>query len=458
MGSEDKLIAQGERIIRLVRNQLGPRSPEPEPPLPGATMDRAIARPLAWRRYAPYGAGGVLLLALAVWLLSGLGGNVYRVSRDRVTIGTVTAGPFEDFIAVRATVAPFLTDYLTADQGGTVDKVLVEDGATVKAGDPLILLSNTTLAMQVASREAETARQISDLENTQLQLEQTRFGYQKEVLDIEYQLQKLKGEIERDKRLNEAHAIAPATYQEAQDQYAYELKLRAATAASHKNEQDIRERQLAQLRDTLNQLNANLKMARAGLDALTIRAPMDGQLTALDAQIGQSKAAGTVLGEVDSRDRYKLSAQVDEFYLGRVAAGQEALFSVDGKNYKAHIAKIYPQVVGGTFKVDLYFTGAAPAAIHAGQAIDLKVELGGASKAIMIPDGPFYQDTGGNWIFVLSPDGGSATRRNIRLGRRNPEFIEVLDGLKPGERVIVSSYQAFAKMDRVKFDNSATEN
>jgi HlyD family secretion protein len=181
---------------------------------------------------------------------------------------------------------------------------------------------------------------------------------------------------------------------------------------------------------------------------------MDGQLTALDAKVGQSKAQGALLGQVNSADRFKLTADIDEFYLSRVLVGQEALFTVDGRNFKAKIAKIYPQVTGGTFKVDLYFEGAAPADIHVGQAIDLKIELGGATRAVMLPNGPFYQDTGGSWVFVLSPNGEYATRRNVRLGRRNPDYVEVVDGLKPGEKVIVSGYEAFQKMDRIEFTKS----
>jgi HlyD family secretion protein len=190
------------------------------------------------------------------------------------------------------------------------------------------------------------------------------------------------------------------------------------------------------------------------VEALTIRAPMDGQLTALDAYVGQSKAQGAVLGQVNSADRFKLKADVDEFYLGQVVVGQQTLFSVDGRDYQAKVAKIYPQVSNGTFKVDLYFESAAPPNMHVGQAIDLKVELGGNPHAIVILNGPFYQSTGGNWAFVVGPTGTEATKRNIRLGRKNPKVIEVLDGLKPGEKVIISGYEAYQKMDRIEFEQS----
>jgi HlyD family secretion protein len=179
---------------------------------------------------------------------------------------------------------------------------------------------------------------------------------------------------------------------------------------------------------------------------------MDGQLSALEAEVGQSKAQGAVLGQVNAADRFKLTAQVDEFHLNRVAIGQEALFTVNDRDYRARIAKIYPQVVNGTFKIDLYFDATPPSGIHVGQAMDLKVEMGGASSTLMVANGPFYQDTGGNWAFVLLPDGQSAVRRPIRLGRRNPQFVEVIDGLRAGDKVIVSGYEAYQKMDRLVID------
>jgi HlyD family secretion protein len=181
-------------------------------------------------------------------------------------------------------------------------------------------------------------------------------------------------------------------------------------------------------------------------------------LTALDAEVGQSKTQGAVLGQVDSLDRFKLNAQVDEFYLGRVVLGQNALFSIDGRDYEANVAKIYPQIANGTFKVDLHFEDPSPQSLHTGQTIDIKLELGGAATAKMLPNGPFYQDTGGNWAYVVSPDGRYATRRNVRLGRRNPEYVEVLQGLAPGERVIISGYQALKNIDRIEFEKPDESN
>ncbi len=391
---------------------------------------------------------------MAAWLLLGAGGRIYRTPIDRLTIATVTRGPFDDYIAVRGAAAPFTTRYLTAEQGGVVKQVLVEDGVTVKAGQPLIAMTNAALQLQVASREADTASQVNALDNTRLQLEEGRFKYQHDLLDIEHQIDKLKGDLGRDKVLLDGNAIAPSIYAQEQAEYAYEVKLREATVASRDTERRVRESQLAQIGRTLARLNENVATAKASLDALTVRAPMDGQLTALDAEVGESKAAGAVLGEVDSPDRFKLTAQVDEFYLGRVALGQTALLTVDGRDYEATVVKIYPQVANGTFRVDLHFGNSAPRDIHVGEAIDMRLELGGAAAATLLPNGPFYQDTGGRWVLVVSPDGRSAIRRNVRLGRRNPDYVEVQEGLEPGEKVIVSGYEAFQKVDRVEFEPS----
>ncbi len=461
MAGKNDFLAQGEGLIRAALERLrglAAKRALASEPYAGSAMDRRLTPLPAWRRYAPHAGGLILLSGLGLWFLWGQGGDVYRVPIDQLTIATVKQGPFEDFAAVQGAVAPFLTDYLTTDPGGTIKKVLVEDGALVKAGQPLIELSNAALALQEANQETETSRQMSDLQNAELQLEQTSLQYQKDVLDIEAQVEKLKDQLARDKILLDGQALAPSIYQQEQIQYAYELKLKDATVASHTAQKKLHDQQLSQLRVTLARLNANLAAARANLDALTVRAPMDGQLTALDAEVGQSKSPGAVLGQIDSRDRFKLTAQVDEFYLSRVAPAQEALMTIDGRDYRAKVAKIYPKVVNGTFKVDLIFDGATPAGIHNGQAIDLKLEMGGTTQAVMLPNGSFYQDTGGNWVFVLAPDGRVATRRTVRLGRRNPQFVEVLDGLAPGERAIVSSYDAFAKMDRVEFEPASAGN
>jgi HlyD family secretion protein len=347
MGLGEYIETQSKRTIQAIRGQRGAS----DNLSPRSGMDRFIAPRPAWRRYGPYVVVAVLISGIGAWFLSGTSGHVYRVPIDRLTIGSVTQGPFEDFIAVRGTLAPYITNYLTTDQGGTVKQVLVEDGAVVKRGQPLIILSNPALQLQVAGQ--------------QLTFEQTRFKYEHDILDIDHEISKLKADLARDKILLAGNAVAPSTYKEEQEEYSYYVKLRAATVESRDVEQKVRETELMGETQSGGTMDGS-SVANAAVEALTIRAPMDGRLTALDAEVGQSKAQGAVLGQVDSLDRFKLTAQVDEFYLGRVVLGQEVLFTVDNHDYKASVAKIYPQVANGTFKVDFHFVGTAPTGIHAG--------------------------------------------------------------------------------------------
>ena len=415
-------------------------------------MDRSLARPPLWRRYGPHAIAAVIVIAIAITLMGKVSTHTYRIPAERLTFGTVKRATFEDFISVRATAVPYTTRYLTATQGGEVDKVLAEDGATVKAGQPLIILANAALQLQIASRDADVASQINALENTRLQLEDARFKYEHDLLDIEHQISRLKSDLARDKVLLDGNAIAPSVYKQEEEEYAYQVKLRAATIASRDAQQSVRTRELSQLQETLRRLNASIATAKASLDELTIRAPTDGLLTALNAEVGQSKPAGAVLGQVDSLDRFKMMAQIDEFYLGRVALGQGAHFALDGHDYEARVTKIYPQVANGTYRADLQFKDPAPQGIHTGQAIDIKLQLGGTTQATVLSNGPFYQDTGGRSVFVVSADGTYAVRRNTRLGRRNPDNIEVVEGLTPGERVIVSGYEQFHQYNRIEIE------
>jgi HlyD family secretion protein len=252
-------------------------------------MDRVIERKPAWRRFGPYALALAIFAGIAVWLLAGSSAHVYRVPVDRVTIGTVTQGPFEDFIAVRGAVAPFITNYLTTDQGGTVKQVLVEDGAIVRRGQPLIILSNPALQLQVAAQ--------------QLAFEQTRFKYEHDILEIDHQISKLKADLARDKILLNGKAIAPSTYKAEEEEYSYYVRLRSATVGSRNVEGKIRASQIMGGGQSSGSMDG-AAIANAAVESLTIRAPMDGQITALDAEVGQSKAQGAVLGQVDSRDRF----------------------------------------------------------------------------------------------------------------------------------------------------------
>ncbi|BCW90751.1 Multidrug resistance protein MdtA [Alphaproteobacteria bacterium SO-S41] len=436
-------MGQPERIVTLT---------PPTSTVGGASMDRKIERPKTplkrWGIIAAVVAGAA---ASVYFLLDGQGGRVVRVAPDRVTISTVAQGTFEDFIPVRGRIAPLSTVYLETIEGGRVEKVLVEDGATVKAGDPILELSNTTLQLDVISREAQIAEQLNNLQTTELLFEQNRLQYDRDLVQIDYDVTRLKRDLDRKKALVARGAISRATFDAVSDEYNFTVERRKVTIAARDAEQKLRMAQTKQLSDTVERLQSNLGIARRNLDALTVRAPIDGQLTALDAEIGQSKDRGAKLGQIDSIDAFKITAEVDEFYVARVDVGQSATLTLGGQTVTATVAKVYPQIRDGRFTVDLKLEGKTPAGIRRGQAVDLRLELGGATPALLVANGPFYQDTGGNWAFVL--DGaGAATRRDIKLGRRNPQVIEVLSGLQAGDRILTSSYQAWLQMDRIEFE------
>jgi HlyD family secretion protein len=420
-------------------------------------MDRQLQRTPPWRKSVLLALLLTVGIGIVIWSVFASRQGVYRARAEELTIATVAKNSFEDFVAVRATVAPFETHYITAADGGTVLRVLVEDGAVVDAGQRLVVLSNTALQSQIAARQADIAAQINTLDNTRIQLEEARFRFKRDLLDLEHQLTRLKAQLVRDKVLLDGNAIAPATYEEEKEEYAHDLHLREEIMAARDAQEKLREVQTLQIHEALRRLNENLRVAQASLDALTVVAPLAGQLTGLDAIVGQTKTPGTVLGQIDSHSKFKLIANVDEFYLSRIAMDQEAVFTVDDQEFKAKVASIHPQVTGGTFRVDLRFEEAAPSGVRNGQAIDLKIKLGGTTAALTVPNGPFYQETGGNWIFVVAPDGTSASRRVVHFGRRNPQFIEIENGLEPGDRVIVSSYQAFGKMNLLKLESRGAE-
>lgn len=402
-------------------------------------MDRPIPPQPRWRRHAPWVVAGIVLVCGIAWAVTRTQDRNYRVLANQLTLSTVAQRPFDDFIALRGTVAPLVTAYLTTDQGGTVRQVLVEDGAMVKNGEPLIVLSNPALQLQVAAQ--------------QLTFEQTRFEYERQLLDIEHEISKLKAKLARDRILLDGNAIAPSTYQEEEDEYEYRLKMRDALIASRKVEQKVRSTELIGGSSEGGSSNRS-DIANAGIEALTIRAPMDGQLTALDAHVGESKAHGAVLGQVNSADRFKLTADIDEYYLGRVIVGQAAVIAANARTYPARVAKIYPQVANGAFKTDFRLENDVPPSMRVGQTTELRVELGGTVDAVVVANGPFYQASGGNWVFVVDADGKQAIKRTVKLGRKNPQYVEILDGLKPGEKVIVSSYAAYRNIDRITLEGS----
>jgi HlyD family secretion protein len=424
-----------------------------EAPVSGGGMDKVVAR----RGLTPplkiaLGVAALLVLALAAFFLSPAR-NSQAVEGSRLTISTVSRGQFEDFLPLRGRVTPSVTVFLDAVEGGRVEQILVEDGAAVQQGQLLAVLSNSDLQLNVLARQTEVTQQINSMRSQELALSQTRLTNERALIEAELAAQTARRQYEVQRPLAERGFVAGRTVADSRDTLTAAQRRSLVLQRQRASDERLQSQQLAQLRSSASALNTSLDLARASLDALNLRAPVTGQLTSFSIQVGQSLQRGERLGQIDSAGRNKLVAQVDEYYLGRVAEGQNATAEIAGKPFKLRVAKIYPQVQNGAFSVDLAFAGGEPAELQRGQTVQIRLTLGDPAPALLLPSGAFYNETGGNWVFVVAPDGRSAVRRQVRLGRRNANHIEVLDGLDPGEKVITSPYTGFAERDRLDLTN-----
>ncbi len=432
------------RISRIDDSQ-----PERQVNISGHGMDRPVARKISLTRWIGYGVAGVLALVSVLWLADMLlGGRSLSVNAQRISVSPVTVGTFEDFIPLRGRLVPRSTVYLDAIEGGRVEEVLVEDGALVEAGDLIAVLSNTNLQLEVLGREAAVTEQLNNMRTIELQLEQNRLSHKRNLVEIDYQITRLNRAVARQQDLASRDLVSQSTIDELQDELTYYENRRAVTIESQATDARLQEAQLLQLRQAGAQLEESLSFARKNLDDLNVRAPVDGKLSGFNIEIGESIARGGRLGQIDDPDGYKLNVRIDEFYLGRVDLEQLAIAEHGRDELELRVAKIYPQVNSGQFEVDMLFEQ-DPVGLRRGQTLQLRLTLGDNADAILIPNGSFYQETGGNWVFVVSPDGSEAVKRSVRLGRRNTDFIEVLDGLEPGERVVTSPYTSYVGMDRL---------
>ncbi|HTE40446.1 MAG TPA: HlyD family efflux transporter periplasmic adaptor subunit [Steroidobacteraceae bacterium] len=442
----------------LIRAQVpgqGPfeRAPsEPEPSERGSDggMDRKVdrTRSAKIRRAGIVAIAAVAAITVLYFVVSASSSRSVKIAGDSLTIATVTSGEFSDYVPLRGTVTPLRTVYLDAMDGGRVEAILVEEGASVVAGQPILQLGNTALQLDVMSREAEVSEQVNNLRNTRLALEQNRLSLQNELTQINYQLTRLEKLAARRAELASAGLIARQDSEDAADELEYYRTRRANTLESQKTDELMRKSQIQRLEATVEQLQKNLLIAQRNLDGLVVKAPIAGQLTSFDAEIGESKARGQRLGQVDEIEGFKITAPVDEFYLTRLRKDQVAQFKMNGNTYTLHVAKIYPEVRDGKFDIDLRFDSATTLdMLRRGQSLQLRLALGDSTEAVLLANGGFFQDTGGNWVFVL--DGNKATRRDVQLGRRNPELIEVIGGLQPGDRVITSTYSNFIDMNQL---------
>lgn len=418
----------------------------------GSGMDRVVAPGRAPARIKVICSMLLAALAGAAFLMFAPTTGSQTIAADRVTISTVVRGQYEDFLPLRARVTPLVSVFLDAVEGGRVEKVLVEDGSMVEKGQLLAVLSNSDLQLNLLARQTEVTQQINSMRSQELALAQTRLQNERLLIEADLATRKAQRQFELQRPLADRGFVPAKVFRDSQDDYQMSRQRSAVLRRAQATDERLQTSQLAQLREAAASLSTSLDIARATLDALNLRAPVTGQLTAFSIQVGQSMNRGERLGQIDSAGRNKLVADVDEFHLGRVRPGQRATAEWGGKTYQLKVAKIYPQVRNGTFEVDFQFVGTEPDAVQRGQTLQLRLTLGDTVSALLIPSGAFASDTGGTWLFVVSPDGSTAVRREVRLGRRNANHIEVLAGLEPGERVLTSPYTGFADKDRLDLD------
>ena len=415
-------------------------------------MDRVLRRPFWRSRRATVVAGGavamLLILVTAITFASSAKRSV-RLPLAQVTIDTVQRGVYHDITTLQGNAAPRDIIYLDALEGGQVQKVLVHAGDRLTAGQPLVIFRNTQLQLQVAEEEGRLTESITGQQNYEKALEQQRADNEKTLANIDYNITRLQQQADRRDVLLKAGYIAKETTEQVHDELDYNKMIRPVQVETNKRQETLRVQQLPKIREEMANLQKSLEITRHTLDDLVVKAPASGRLTDMDLQPGENRERGSRLGQITLDTGFKISAQVDEYYLGRVAPGQTAQIDLDGRTLNLRVERIYPQVKNGTFTVDLSFQGAQPQGLLPGQAVQGKLSLGADRPALVLPAGAFLERSGGDWIFVVSADGRHADRRRIKIGRRNAEQVEVLSGLSAGDRVITSDYQGLEKIDRV---------
>lgn len=412
-------------------------------------MDRKIKKS-KWQSLRPMAIVGILVVSASVlFAVSSRRGDMLKIDANRMRVDRVEKGQFQDFIALSGSVVPLKTYYLDAKEGGSVESRFVEAGTYVEKGDPILSLANTNLLLDIMYREAELFQQSNNLRNTKLAMEQNRLTLQSSLLDLDYEIRQAERVYLRNQKLSEKDMIPQEEFDASADDFHFLQRKRDLTLQSFRQDSVYRAVQIQQLEAGLQRMENNMEIVKQNLENLVIKAPVSGQLTALNAEIGESKVRGERLGQIDIMDGFKIQVPVDEHYITRLNLGQRAHFTLDGNSYGATLIKIYPEVTNGRFQVDLEFDQ-EPEGIRRGQTLHLRLELNAAEDAVLLARGAFYQTTGGQWVYVLSPDGNQAERRDIKLGRQNQDVYEVLEGLNPGERVITSSYDRFGNYEHLE--------
>ena len=396
-----------------------------------------------------YIAIGLLVLFVGYQLIFSTSVSTFRTEKDKLSIAAVTQGKFDDYITINGNVAPITTIYMDAYEGGRVDEKLIEEGAMVKKGDIILKLGNINLYEQILQSESSLALKQNDLRSTKLTFDSRQVDGRRALATAATDLQRLKRNYEQNEALYKEELISKEAYQLSKENYELSQKQYDIVKIQTENDDEVRETSLPVLEADLNRMQKTLGMVYQRLDHLNVRAPADGQLGFLDAEVGQNITKGQRIGQVNVLTDYKIEADIDEHYIDRVKRDLSAVLERNGKDYNLRVRKVYPEVRNGRFRVDLVFTDDKPETIRTGQSYNIKLQLGESSDALLLPKGSFFQSTGGQWIFVVTPGTDEAIRRDIRVGKQNARFYEVLEGLEAGEEVITSNYDSFGEAERI---------
>ncbi|WP_400070780.1 efflux RND transporter periplasmic adaptor subunit [Zobellia russellii] len=396
-----------------------------------------------------YIALAILLLFVGYQLLFASSVSTFRTDKEKLSIASITNGKFDDYITISGNVAPIATIYMDAYEGGRVSEKLIEEGAIVKKGDIILKLDNINLYEQILQSESGLALKQNDLRSTKLTFDSRQVEGRRSLATAATELQRLKRNFEQNKALFAEELISKEAYLTAKENYELSQKQYDIIKVQTENDDQVRKTSLPVLEADLNRMQKTLGMVYQRLDHLNVRAPADGQLGFLDAEIGQNITQGQRIGQVNVLTDYKIEANIDEHYIDRVKRDLVAVLERNGKQFPLRVRKVYPEVRNGRFKVDLVFTEEKPETIRTGQSYNIKLQLGESSDALLLPKGSFFQSTGGQWLFVVSPDGGEARKRDIKIGKQNSKYYEVIEGLQAGEKVITSNYDSFGEAEKI---------
>lgn len=415
-------------------------------------MDKVIEKKKGLRpKHLLWIVGGLVFAFLLYKVIFAEKSSTFRAEKDKLTISTVEDGLFNDYITVIGQVEPITTIYLDAIESGQVEERFIEEGSMVNKGDVILRLQNRQLYQTILNSEAALAEKENYLRNTRISFETELIQSRKNLLDSRYRLNRKKRSFEQNKALFDEQLISKEDFLQAKEDFEYERNMLEINKVKAKNDSLIRLTSMQSLETDLVKMRQMLVLVRERLDNLNVKAPVNGQLGMLDAETGQRINEGQRIGQINVLDNFKINALIDEHYIDRIIRDLPATLERNGTSFNLKVKKVYPEVRNGQFKIDMVFNGRTPDNIRTGQSYHIKLELGESGKAVLLARGGFFQSTGGQWVYVLSKDGDEATKRNIKIGKQNPQYYEVLEGLNAGEKVITSGYDMFGTNDRITF-------